>query len=95
MRYMLIVLLLVCCGQYEGDFLGDDMANWTMKVDNVTFKEAKPGCHVYLSGDQTIPTGVGEPNIVEFDSEVYDHGGGWNTTTYTYTVPIPGVYAIS
>jgi len=86
-RYLLIALVLCGCG-YEGD----DMAGHNFVVDNVEFKEAKPGCHVYVSGNQTAPDL--DTVTVDLDTEVFDHGDCWSTANQEYTVKVPGVYSI-
>lgn len=42
-----------------------------------------------ITAAQTITTAA----TLAFDSETYDTGGDYNTTTYTFTAPVDGVYA--
>jgi len=50
-------------------------------------------CSVYASAAQSITTSA--EVTLEFDSETYDYGGDYDTTTYTFTAPISGIYQIS
>lgn len=52
----------------------------------------QPGCSVYLSGDQTITHNTW--TVVQFNTELYDHGSDFNTATYTFTAPCDGVYSV-
>jgi hypothetical protein len=54
------------------------------------FGEDMQGCRVFLSSDQTISGGTREK--IQFDSEVYDLGGNFDTTSSTYTCPKDGLY---
>ena len=49
-------------------------------------------CSVYLSANQT---GVSSGDLVEFDTELYDTGSDFNTTTSMFTAPVAGYYQIS
>ena len=54
--------------------------------------EASPA-RAYLSGVQSIPTGA--DTEVELDTEDFDIGDNFNTTTYKYVVPTTGIYQIN
>lgn len=47
---------------------------------------------VYMSGDQNIPSGSAE--VLEFDSELYDEDGEFNTSTFTFTPLVAGKYLV-
>jgi hypothetical protein len=52
-------------------------------------------CRAYLSANQT---GVNTNNSsvkVNFNATTLDTHGGWNTGTYRYTAPAPGVYEVT
>ena len=48
---------------------------------------------VYLSGDQAIANSVQEQ--LEFDTEVYDTLGEFDTATYRFTATVAGKYLVS
>jgi len=59
---------------------------------NKTF--IKPCFSAYMpNGGQTL--GTGTVDIVEFRGKYFDIGGGFNTSTYTYTAPVTGKYYFS
>jgi hypothetical protein len=60
---------------------------------NLVVTKLQAGAGVYLSGNQSVPGGNVEAQI-EFDSESWDDGGNFNTTTYGYTAPVAGRYLI-
>lgn len=45
---------------------------------------------VYRNGAQTINTGADRQ--INFETEVYDTGGNYNTTNFNFTVPVTGFY---
>jgi hypothetical protein len=47
----------------------------------------------YLSGDQGLA--AGSSTIMQFDSESFDTGSDFNTSTYEYTVPSSGKYLVT
>ena len=90
-----IVVLAACGGGHcdeNGCVEGGDVTAHDFYVDNVTLQTAKPGCRVTLSANQTVSNATIE--LIEFDTEEYDHGDCWDTTNHRYTVKIPGVYSV-
>lgn len=53
-----------------------------------------PCTHVHLSATQDIPN-ANTPTTIQFDDIALDTRGNFDDTTYTYTVPVDGVYSIS
>lgn len=51
------------------------------------------GCHVYLSANQTLTNQT--VTTVTFNSEVYDLGSNFNTSTYTFRAPEAGYYQVT
>jgi len=47
------------------------------------------GCRVFLSSDQTV---VSRSEKIQFDSEVYDSGNNFDTSTHNFTCPRTGIY---
>lgn len=56
---------------------------------------AQPAFQAYMSADRTNVTGAGTTYTIAFDSERYDVGGDFNTTTYTFTAPVTGKYNLN
>lgn len=53
----------------------------------------RQGCRVFLSSNQSIP--AGNTVKIQFDSEVYDSGNNFNTSTHNWTCPRDGLYAVN
>lgn len=55
---------------------------------------ARPAFRAYLSSNSGQPdwTFSNSPPIVPFDTESYDVGGNYDTSSSTFTVPITGLY---
>jgi hypothetical protein len=51
------------------------------------------GCRVILSADQSISANT--TTKIQFDSEVYDSGGNFDTGTHNWTCPETGLYAVT
>jgi len=51
------------------------------------------GCRVFLSSDQSISQGDFEK--IQFDSQVYDSGNNFDTSTHNWTCPADGLYAVN
>jgi hypothetical protein len=51
------------------------------------------GCRVFLSSDQSIAAGS-RPKI-QFDSESYDSGNNFDTSSHNWTCPSDGLYAVN
>lgn len=49
---------------------------------------------VYLSATWNFTNGV-DRGPIYFDSENYDYGNNFNTSTYTFTAPVNGIYAFN
>ena len=77
--------------------------DWTFNNSTTTFNRVEftadkmfkhlVGCSVYLSGDQSINTGVSTK--VTWDTEDYDLGNDFDTTDSSFTVPVAGYYQVS
>jgi len=52
------------------------------------------GCRVFLSSDQSISAGGGEPKI-QFDSVIYDSDNNFDTSTHNFTCPTTGIYFVN
>lgn len=69
---------------------------------STTFLESDTDCHnfyplqpcfrAYVTGTQTNVTGAGETVTVQFNSEEYDVGSNYSTSTYQFTAPVAGRY---
>ena len=55
----------------------------------------QPAFAAYLSAQDNNVTGGGTNYNVAMDTEAYDQNSDYNTGTYTFTVPIDGVYFIT
>jgi len=51
------------------------------------------GCRVFLSSDQSISQGARAK--IQFDSEVYDSDGNFDTSSHNWTCPKDGLYAVN
>jgi hypothetical protein len=51
------------------------------------------GCRVFLSANQSISAASNAK--IQFDSEVYDSGGNFDTGTHNWTCPETGLYAVT
>lgn len=51
--------------------------------------------HAYSGATQAIPTGFASRETVEFNTETYDTGNEFNTTTYTFTAGSTGYYQVN
>lgn len=73
--------------------IGFDNANISTKGVNVQNLTNPYKCSVYRNGDQTgIADGVW--TTVELNAENYDINNNFDTSTYTYTVPVTGYYYV-
>jgi hypothetical protein len=73
----------------------DVVAN-TVDANNVTGDTNvanRQGCRVFLSADQSINQGT--VTKIQFDSEVYDSGNNFDTSTHAWTCPQDGLYAVN
>ena len=55
---------------------------------------ARPAFLAYLSATQSNISNGNSYVTIQFDSEVYDVGGVFNTSTYKFTAPISGTYSV-
>ena len=63
----------------------------SVKIGGVLTNATQPAFAAYLGTAQTnIPEDTW--TVVEFNGEVYDIGGDFNTTTYIFTAPVDGKY---
>jgi len=53
----------------------------------------RQGCRVFLSSDQSISHGT--ITKIQFDSEVYDSGNNFDTSSHAWTCPEDGLYLIN
>jgi len=54
-----------------------------------------PSFLAYSASNQASKTGDGTNHTVIFDTEIFDRGGDFDNTTYTFTAPVTGVYRFS
>jgi len=74
---------------------GDVFAN-TVDTNNLTGVQTgadRQGCRVFLSSDQSISQNTNEKIL--FDSEVYDSGNNFDTSSHNWTCPKDGLYAVN
>tara|TARA_Y100001954_G_C15690895_1_gene542699 strand:- start:34 stop:540 length:507 start_codon:yes stop_codon:yes gene_type:complete len=64
-----------------------------MTIDNAgrIFTPARPSFKAYMSGDQSAPS-QSTFTTIQFNAENHDIGGNFNTSNYTFTTPVAGVY---
>ena len=77
---------------FEAGVSGDNLVIYGVISEKYVQQRRGTGCSVYLSGNQTLSSGVIE--IVEFDTESWDFGNDFNTGTYKYTTPHAGYYDV-
>jgi len=53
----------------------------------------RQGCRVHLSSDQSVA--AGNRAKIQFDSEVYDSGNNYSTSSSEWTCPVDGLYAVN
>lgn len=58
-------------------------------------KSTLPAFSATMSSSQAGATGDGTAATVQFDTEIDDQGGDFNTSTYTFTAPETGIYAFT
>jgi len=63
----------------------------TVDANNVA--GARQGCRVFLSSNQSISQGT--PVKIQFDSEVYDSGNNFDTSSHNWTCPADGLYMVN
>jgi len=66
--------------------------NGDLSFSQDNYVESNVGCSVYLSADQSIPNTT--ITQIEFDTENYDLGNDFDTSTHKFTAPISGYYSI-
>ena len=69
-------------------------AAMTIDSSGRVFRSVVPAFSVYLNSTHNIASAATDEKIV-FDTEIFDHGSGFNTTTGEYTVPVTGLYQIN
>ena len=52
---------------------------------------ARPAFRAYLTGDQSAPS-ANTFATVQYNATNYNIGGHYNTSTYTFTTPVAGIY---
>jgi len=64
----------------------------TNNLTGVSTGADRQGCRVFLSSDQSIGTNVTK---IQFDSESYDSGNNFSTSSHNWTCPETGLYAVN
>lgn len=67
--------------------LGRTMRGWWIARDEVPMADAS----AYLASDQT---GLSSTDLIELDTETYDYGSNFDTSTSLFTAPVTGLYSI-
>ncbi len=64
-----------------------------MTVDSTgrILQPAKPAFKAYITGNQNAPS-ANTFTTIQFNAENYDIGGNFNTSNYTFTTPVAGIY---
>ena len=64
-----------------------------LTIDNIgrILQPAKPAFNAYMTGDQSAPS-ANTFTAIQFNAENYDIGGNFDTSNYTFTTPVAGVY---
>jgi len=62
-------------------------------IDTNSLTGVNQGCRVFLSSDQSISSG--NVSKIQFDSEVYDSGNNFDTTSHGWTCPKDGLYIVN
>ena len=64
-----------------------------MSIDNTgrILQPAKPAFRAYLTGDQSAPSS-NTFTTVQYNATNYNIGSHYNTSTYTFTTPVAGIY---
>lgn len=68
-------------------------ADVTNAFDNITVDNNTPNFRVDLRGNQALTSG--NDTQIQFGNTVFDTAGGWNASTYKYTIPETGEWFIS
>ena len=66
----------------------------TIDSSGRVFRSVVPAFSAYLNSTHNIASAATDEKIV-FNAEIFDHGGGFNTTTGEYTAPVSGLYQIN
>jgi len=84
-------------GNYSTEIMSRNGSNLvtSIKADNYgrVTKPNQPSFWAYCSADTNINVNSGTP--VQFDSERFDVGSNFDTSTYTFTAPVTGKYFLS
>ena len=65
---------------------------FVMTADGERTLPLQPAFLAYNSSTDSNVTGSGQNVQVEFDTEIFDQGGDYNTSTDTFTAPVTGRY---
>jgi len=68
-----------------------DGANWICLEEQIG---QVPDAYAYLSADQDNLVN-NTWTLVQLNTELHDIGSNWNSSTYLFTAPVPGIYEIS
>lgn len=72
----------------------NDLAVTTAKIDDGAITSEKLSSTVsfkaYHTGSQSLT--AGSYGVIQFNTEVYDTGSDFNTTTYKFVAPVAGIY---
>ena len=65
-----------------------------VRMDSIPIIKEKIGSFAEKTTDTSLPSST-TPTIVIFQSESYDYGSNYNTSTGQYTIPYDGIYAVN
>jgi len=65
----------------------------TVDANSLSGSDKNQGCRVFLSTTQNISQGTDAK--IQFDSEVYDSGNNFDTSSHAWTCPKNGLYAVN
>ena len=70
-----------------------DASTTAMTIDDAgrILTPARPSFKAYMSSDQSAPS-ASTFDTIQFNAENHDIGGNFNTSNYTFTTPVAGVY---
>jgi hypothetical protein len=78
------------------NFRGDGSNNGlVVDANNFITQPAQPSFLVTAPANTQNVSGDGTTVTAEFDTEIFDLGGNFNTTTFTFTAPVTGKYLLN
>ena len=76
------------------NFVANEHIDYTSAIDNTNYVVKTPiRCRAYLGTDQD-DFADNTWTLIDLDTETYDSGSDFNTTTHQYTTPVAGYYMI-